>query len=300
METSENPTEIHSFLDLEGYYHRFIKDFSKITGPVTELTKKHNKFMWNAKYENSFRELKGQLTRALVLTLSSGKDGFTVYTDASKECLGCVLMQNENVIAYASRKLKSHEQNYLTYDLELAAVIFALKKWRHYLYGMTFEVYTDHKSLKYLFSQKELNLRQRRWMEFLKDYDCTINYHPEKANVVTDVLTRKVQIAKLMVKEWHMIEKVSKWNLRVERQKVICGNIQVKSTLLDRLKAVQKKDPMVKNWIEMVQKGEVSDFNLEPEGVFRFRNRIVVPKDEGLKKEILEESHSSRYTVHPE
>ena len=97
-------------------------------------------------------------------------------------------MQNGSVIAYASRKLKPHEQKYPTHDLELAAVVFALKKWRHYLYGVTFEVYNDHKRLKYLFSQKELNLRQRRWMEFLEDYDCTINYHPGKANVVADAL----------------------------------------------------------------------------------------------------------------
>nr|XP_027062987.1 uncharacterized protein LOC113689412 [Coffea arabica] len=121
--------------------------------------------------ESSFQELKKQLTVAPVLALPSGSDSYTVYTDASKEGLGCVLMQNRNVIAYASQKLKTHEQNYPTHDLELAAVVFALKKWRHYLYGVTFEVFTDHKSLKYLFSQKELNLRQRRWVEFLENYD---------------------------------------------------------------------------------------------------------------------------------
>ncbi|XP_071914143.1 uncharacterized protein [Coffea arabica] len=112
-----------------------------------------------------------QLFAKFILALPSGSDSYTVYTDASKEGLGCVLMQNRNVIAYASRKLKTHEQNYPTHDLELAAVVFALKKWRHYLYGVTFEVFTDHKSFKYLFSQKELNLRQRRWVEFLEDYD---------------------------------------------------------------------------------------------------------------------------------
>ena len=129
---------------------------------------------------------------ALVLALPNGKNSYTVYTDALREGLGCVLMQNWNVIAYASRKLKSHEQNYPTHDLKFAAVVFALKKWWHYLYGVTFEVYTDHKSPKYLFSQKELNLRQCRWVEFLENYDCTINYHPEKANVVADALSRKL------------------------------------------------------------------------------------------------------------
>ena len=139
---------------------------------------------------------------APVLVLPNGVDGFSVYTDASWEGLGCVLMQNRNVISFASRKLKPHEQNYPTHILELAAVVFALEKWRHYLYGVTFAVYSDHKSLRYLFSKKELNMRQRRWMEFLEDYDCTINYHPGKANVLADVLSRKAQVAGLMMKEW--------------------------------------------------------------------------------------------------
>ena len=100
-------------------------------------------------------------------------------------------MQEKNVIAYASRQLKVHEHNYLTHDLELAAVVFALKQWRHYLYGVKCELYTDHRSLQYVFTQKDLNLTQRRWMELLKDYDITILYHPGKANVVADSLSRK-------------------------------------------------------------------------------------------------------------
>ena len=100
-------------------------------------------------------------------------------------------MQNGRVIAYASRQLKKHEQNYPTHDLELAAVVFALKIWRHYLYGVHCHIFTDHKSLQYIFTQKELNLRQRRWLELIKDYDCTIEYHPGKANVVADALSRK-------------------------------------------------------------------------------------------------------------
>ena len=104
--------------------------------------------------------------------------------------LGCVLMQNDRVIAYASRQLKKHEENYPTHDLELVAVVFSLKIWRHYLYGVPYRIYTDHKSLQYIFTQKELNLRQRRWFELIKDYDCTIEYHPGKANVVADALSR--------------------------------------------------------------------------------------------------------------
>ena len=108
-----------------------------------------------------------------------------------------MLMQKGRVIAYASRKLKNHEQNYPTHDLELAAIIFALAKCRHYLYGAKVEIYTDHQSLKYIFSQKDLNLRHRRWMEFLEDYDITIAYHPGRANVVADALSRKGRLANL-------------------------------------------------------------------------------------------------------
>ena len=146
--------------------------------------------MWDDKCQQSFQELKKKLTSAPILVIPSGGEGFVVYSDASLQGLGCVLMQNERVVAYASRQLKPHEKNYPTHDLELAAIIFALKIWRHYLYGQTFEIFTDHKSLKYIFTQKDLNMRQRRWLDFLKDYDFNINYHPGKANVVADALSR--------------------------------------------------------------------------------------------------------------
>ncbi|XP_071917014.1 uncharacterized protein [Coffea arabica] len=243
-------------------------------------------------------ELKRRLTSAPVLVLPDGGEGYAVYSDASGEGLGCVLMQNDKVVAYASRRLKPHEQNYPTHDLELAAVIFSLKKWRHYLYGVTFEVYTDHKSLKYLFSQKELNLRQRRWVEFLEDYDCSINYHSGKANVVADALSRKAQIAGLMVKEWDMLEEVTSWNPRLEELKILFGNLSLKSPLLERIKEAQKTDPTIQKNLEKVQKGETLDFKLGPEGVLRFRDRIVIPADEEIRKEILEESHRSKYTIH--
>ena len=116
---------------------------------------------------------------------------FIVYYDASQVGLGCVLMQDRRVIAYASRQLKKHKQNYPTYDLEMATMIFALKIWRHYLYREKCYIYSDHKNLKYLLTQKELNLRQRRWLELIKDYDCFIDYHPGKSNVVADALNRK-------------------------------------------------------------------------------------------------------------
>nr|GFC34292.1 retrotransposon protein, putative, Ty3-gypsy subclass [Tanacetum cinerariifolium] len=152
--------------------------------------------------EKSFEELKQRLVSTPVLTLPSGSGGFQIYSDASKKGLGCVLMQHGKVIAYASRQLKPYEVNYPTHDLELAVVVFALKIWRHYLYGESCDVFTDHKSLKYIFTQRELNMRQRRWLELLKDYDTNIQYHPGKANVVADALSKKSgMIAGIKVEE---------------------------------------------------------------------------------------------------
>ena len=152
-------TEIRSFLGLAGYYRRFIEGFSKIALPLTKLTQKGVKFEWSDDCECSFQELKNRLVSAPILTIPSGSGGFVVYSDASHQGLGCVLMQHGRVVAYASRQLKPYERNYPTHDLELAAVVFALKIWRHFLFGETCEIFTDHKSLKYLFSQKELNMR---------------------------------------------------------------------------------------------------------------------------------------------
>ncbi|KAJ9544341.1 hypothetical protein OSB04_024048 [Centaurea solstitialis] len=190
-ETPKSPSEVRSFLGLAGYYRRFIEHFSAIATPLTALTKKDVKFEWTSTCEYAFNNLKGKLTTAPILTLPNGTDGFVVYCDASKLGLGCVLTQDGKVIAYASRKLKVHELNYPTHDMELAAAVFALKIWRHYLYGVKCQIYTDHKSLHCLLNQKELNMRQRRWIELLSDYDCEILYHPGKGNVVADALSRK-------------------------------------------------------------------------------------------------------------
>ncbi|KAL0415856.1 UNVERIFIED_CONTAM: Retrovirus-related Pol polyprotein from transposon [Sesamum latifolium] len=183
-EPPKNVSKVRSFLGLAGYYRRFVKDFSVVAKPLTNLLKKNAPFNWNDKCTQSFEELKKRLTSAPVLALPSGDGGYVVYTDASRQGLGCVLMQHGKVIAYALRQLRPHEMNYPTHDLELAAIVHALKIWRHYLYGETFQIFTDHKSLKYIPTQKELNLRQRRWIELLKDYDCTFDSHPGKANIL--------------------------------------------------------------------------------------------------------------------
>ncbi|GAU30442.1 hypothetical protein TSUD_392550 [Trifolium subterraneum] len=163
--------------------------------PLTRLTRKGAAFVWDELCENSFNLLKQKLTSAPVLVIPDPDKKYVVYCDASHKGLGCVLMQDGAIVAYASRQLKLHEENYPTHDLELAAIIFALKIWRHHLYGVQFALYSDHKSLRYLFDQKELNMRQRRWMEYLKDFEFELNYHPGKANVVADALSRKALYA---------------------------------------------------------------------------------------------------------
>ena len=142
-----------------GYYQWFVEGFSRIATPLTELTRNKTKYVWKDRCENSFKELKRRLITAPVLSLPSDNERFVVYCDASRQGLGCVLMKPGKVIAYASRQLKECEQRYPTHDLELAAAVFALKIWRHYLYGEKCEIYTDHKSLKYFFTQKDLNMR---------------------------------------------------------------------------------------------------------------------------------------------
>ena len=158
---------------------------------MTRLTRKKVKFDWDDRCEEAFQELKRRLTLAPILMVPDKGPGCTVYCEASKAGLGCFLMQSGRVVAYGSHQLKNHKQNYPTHDLELAVVVFTLKIWRHYLYGKEFEVYSDHKSLKYIFTQRDLNMRQRKWMEFLEDYDFTLYYHPGKANVVANALSRK-------------------------------------------------------------------------------------------------------------
>ncbi|GJX31102.1 putative reverse transcriptase domain-containing protein [Tanacetum coccineum] len=168
------------------YYRRFIENLSKIAKPLTILTQKSNTFDWGEEQENAFQTLKGKLCDAHVFALPDGPEDFMVYCDASGLGLGCALMQRGKVIAYSYRQLKIHKKNYTTHDLELGAVVFALKIWRHCLYGTKSVMYIDHKSLHYIFSQKELNMRQRRWIELFSDYDYKIRYHPGKANVVAD------------------------------------------------------------------------------------------------------------------
>jgi hypothetical protein len=192
--TPKDVRGIKSFIGMAGYYRRFIEGFSKIARPMTALLAKKVELKWTPACQKSFETLKEKLTTTPVLILPDVHKPFSVYCDASYIGLGCLLMQEGKVVAYSSRQLKVHEKNYPTHDLELAAVVHALKTWRHYLYGQKCDIYTNHKSLKYIFTQSELNMRQRRWLELINDYELEIHYHPGKANVVADALSRKSQV----------------------------------------------------------------------------------------------------------
>ena len=169
------PSEVRSFLGLARYYYRFVANFSKIAMSLTNLIKKTIRFQWTDACETAFQELKMRLSSEPMLAVPTENENFMVYTEDSKYGLGCVLMQNDRGIFYASRQLKIHERKCPTHHLELEAVVFALKIWRHYLFGVKFQLFTDHKNLKHLYYQKDLNIRQRRWIEFLNDYDM---YNP--------------------------------------------------------------------------------------------------------------------------
>jgi hypothetical protein len=191
--------QISSFLKLAGYYRRFIPNFSKIAKPMTKLLEKEAKFKWSPQCKEDFLTLKKLLTTAPVLAQPDIEKLFHVYCDASSTAVGGVLMQDGRAIAYASRQIRRHEEHYPTHDLELLAIIHALKVWRHYLLDNLVHIYTDHKSLNYLFTQPDLNMRQRRWLELIKNYELEVHYHYGKTNVVADALSRKHRYNHLIV-----------------------------------------------------------------------------------------------------
>ncbi|GJX85147.1 putative nucleotidyltransferase, ribonuclease H [Tanacetum coccineum] len=186
-----------------------------------------------------------------------------------------IIMDPSKVIAYASRQLKPYEVNYPTHDLELAAVVFALKIWRHYLYGEACDIFTDHKSLKYIFTQRELNMRQRRWLELLKDYDTNIQYHPGKANVVADALSRKSGM-------------------------IACFDSMILHDL-ERLyiKETQREDSELWAIVQNVEDGKHTEFSVDDDGIVWFEDRLCVPNDQALREKVMTEAHSSPFTIHP-
>ncbi|GJY66666.1 reverse transcriptase domain-containing protein [Tanacetum coccineum] len=286
----KSATEIRQFLGLAGYYRRFIEGFSKIAKPMTKLTQKKIKFDWSDKAEAAFQLIKQKLCSAPILALPEGNEDFIAYCDASIKGLGAVLMQREKVIAYASRQLKIHEKNYTTHDLELGAVVFALKIWRHYLYGTKCTVFTDHKSLQHILDQKELNMRQRRWLELLSDYDCEIRYHPGKANVVADVLSRKERIKPLRVRALVMTIGLDLPKRILEAQIEARKPENLKSEDVGGMLIENSKDP---------EKPRKEKLEPRADGTLCLNNRSWLPRYGDLRTLIMHESHKSKYSVHP-
>ncbi|GJR20873.1 putative nucleotidyltransferase, ribonuclease H [Tanacetum coccineum] len=243
-------TEVCSFLGLAGYYRRFIENFSKIAKSLTILTQKCKTFDWGEEQELAFQTLKDKLCNAPVLALPDGPEDFVVYCDASGIGLGCVLMQRGKVIAYASRQLKIHEKNYTTHDLELGAVVFALKIWRHYLYGT-------------------------KSIELFSDYNCEIRYHPGKANVVADALSRKERVKPKRVRAMDMI---------------------LQSSIKDRILAAHKE---AVDAFAVLQKGLDEMIEQRSDGTLYYLDRIWVPLKGEVRTLIMDEAYKSKYSVHP-
>ncbi|KAK1683765.1 hypothetical protein QYE76_044613 [Lolium multiflorum] len=290
-------TEVRAFLGLAGYYRRFVEGFSSIARPMTQLLKKDKKFEWTAKCEESFQQLKSRLTTSPILIMPDITKPFDVYCDASKIGLGCVLMQEGKVISYLSRQLKQHEQNYPTHDLELAAVVLALKVWRHYLMGNRCEIYSDHKSLEYIFTQKELNMRQRRWLELIKDYDMEIHYHPGKANVVADALSRlPCQLNSMIAEEQpSLYQEFEQFRMELVSEGYL-ASIELQPTLIGHIKEAQKGNA-IDGIKSQIAAGKAPGFTIDEEGVLWYNGRLCVPSDSELKQ--VKEAHDTLYSIHP-
>nr|GEV43079.1 putative reverse transcriptase domain-containing protein [Tanacetum cinerariifolium] len=266
-------------IDSQGLHvdHAKIEAVKNWTSPTTPIENNKN-YIWGEEQESAFQLLKQKLCEVPILSLPEENDNFVVYCDASLYGLGAVLMQREKVIAYASRQLKPHEENYTTHDHELGAVVFALKIWRHYLYGTKCTVFTDHKILQHILRQKELNMRQRRWLELLAYYDCEIFYHPGKANIMADALSRKKQIKPLQV-----------------RALILTVHLNLPSQILEAQNEAFKEGNVKAENLRGMDKS----FEIRPDGTRCIKSQSWLPLFGGLRDLIMHESHKSKYSIHP-
>jgi hypothetical protein len=284
---------------LVGYYRRFIEGFSKISKHMTKFLEKDKKFKWTLAREASFQELKKRLTTAPILVMPDMERSFSIYCDASGQGLGYVLMQDGHMVAYASWQLRRHEVNYPTHDFELATVVHALKIWMHYLMGKRCELYMDHKSLKYIFTQSNLNLRQRRWLELIKNYDIGINYQPRNANVVADALSRRSHVSRLVVESmpFELCQEFDKLNRRIVAN-TKAMEMDVGSSLLQEIQKGQLEDEKIQEIKHNIKEEKSPGFSEDGEGVLWYKGRICVSGVKELKDKILHEAHESAYSIH--
>ncbi|GJW68373.1 putative reverse transcriptase domain-containing protein [Tanacetum coccineum] len=258
-----------------GHYEFQVMPFGLTNAPANK--KEHEEHL------KVILELLKKEESAPILDLPQGAENFIVYCDTSHKGLGAVLMQNEKVIAYASRQLKIHEKNYTTHDLEFGAVVFTLKIWRHYLYRTKCTAFTDHKSLQHILDQKELNMRQHRWLELLSDYDCKIRYHPGKANVVADALSRKERIKPLRV-----------------RVLVITIGLDLPKQILNAQTEAQKPENLKNEDVGGMIRKDIPKEKLElrTDGNLCLNGRSWLPGYGDLRTVIMHESHKSKYSIH--
>jgi hypothetical protein len=265
-------------MGLARYYRKFIEGFSNISNPITSLQRKEVKFQWTLDCEKSFQHLKQLLKSAPILRITDPDEDFIVCTNACNEGLGGILSQNGFVICYESRKLKDHERNYDTHDLELATIVHALRKWRHYLMGKRFELRTNHNDLKYLFDQPNLNARQRRWLEFLSEYYFDIKHIKGKENKVVNALSRRVH-------ELHATS-ITMYQTDIKRKIMEAANADLQYrelvAMLQQVKMPQKVD----------------NYNMEIDGILLYKNRIFVPNVQDLKHMIFHDMHNVPYPGH--
>jgi hypothetical protein len=265
-------------MGLDGYYIRFIVGFSNISHPITSLQKKGTKYEWTLKRENNFNLLKELLTSAHVLKIADPNEVFVVCTNACKEGLGGVLMQNGNVIGYESKNIKEHERNYATHDLELVAIVHTLRMWRNYLMGKKFELRIDHIGMKYLFEQPTLKARKTRWMEFLSEYEFDIKHIKRKENKVSNALSRRVHIMHATTVSMHQSD--------------------LKSRILDGLVT----DQHYLHVKERLQQGDVQqkikEYEINEDGLLMHKNRIYVPSFGEPRYLVLKEVHDVPYAGH--
>lgn len=265
--------EVRGFLGLTGWCRIFIPEYALISGPLTELTKLDESFIWTDKRDTAFNKLKDLLASSPVLKLPDFEKAFEVIVDACGQGVGGILRQEGHPIAYESRQLRVHEKNYPTHDLELLAVVHALKKWRHYLLSQVFELVTDHKSLKWIFTQPELNMRQRRWVEFLQEFNFEIKFRPGKENQAADALSRRVSTLAISLLSSSLTKDVQK-------------EIQADPYFNPLLQEIQTPDP----------RKHLAEYTLV-DGTLYFRQRMCIPAS--LRIQILQEAHENPLAAHP-
>ena len=268
-------TELRSFLGLANYYRRFIKDYSKMASPLTDLLKKDKHWEWTEACQEAFQDIKQAVTSEPVLRLPDFELPFEVHTDASDRALGGVLVQEGHPIAYESRKLKEAEQRYSAHEKEMTAVVHCLEIWKHYLLGTKFVVVTDNVANTYFKTQKKLTPKQARWQEFLAEFDFSWVHRPGSQNNVADALSRK------------------------EVKTFVASLSTVQSDFLERSRQQAEADKNYGLLRQKVRDGQVRKYWLEDSLLYARGNRLYVPAGGALRRELLRETHDPQWAGHP-